>query len=261
MHMATRVENEVAIISLASAALADFVPHIVPSVYGWGSAAAESSQGWTIQEFMPGTTLSESFGDMSLEKKRQMFAQMAKILKWLQDYKLPESITGFGGVTFDDDGRVISAAMPTVGAGPWSSYEASFQTRLQLALQKADANPHIKGWRANGIRERLDAFLESGVVAQFKTLESKEDRVIIHADFSKFAALPRTVLFFILELIFFSQLPPTSCSILKLVSLRHLLTMIFHGYHILHMSFSVRSAMLEVNLKAGLATKPLRIWR
>jgi hypothetical protein len=35
MNLATRVENEVAIISLASAALRDFQPHVVPRVYGW----------------------------------------------------------------------------------------------------------------------------------------------------------------------------------------------------------------------------------
>jgi hypothetical protein len=54
-----------------------------------------------------------------------------------------------------------------------------------VALQKADANPYIKGWRANGMRERLDAFVERGVLAQFETLGSKQDWVIIHADFSE----------------------------------------------------------------------------
>lgn len=34
MNMANRVENEVAIISLASAALDNFQPHVMPRVYG-----------------------------------------------------------------------------------------------------------------------------------------------------------------------------------------------------------------------------------
>lgn len=93
MIRTTRVENEVATIALASAALAGFVPHVVPSVYAWGSAAIESSQGWIIQGLMPGAPLDESFGAMELEQKREMFAQMAKLLKALQDYKLPASIT------------------------------------------------------------------------------------------------------------------------------------------------------------------------
>ena len=35
MNANTHIENEVAIITLASAALGAFEPHVVPSVYGW----------------------------------------------------------------------------------------------------------------------------------------------------------------------------------------------------------------------------------
>ena len=185
MHRETRVENEVAIISLAAAALKDFQPHVVPSVYAWGSAAAESSYGWTIQELMPGAPVDETFSSMELQQKKQIFGQMAKLLKALQDYQLPETITASGGVTFDENGRIVSAAMPSVGEGPWPSYEASFRGRIEVALRKADANPHIQGWRGNGIRDRLDAFVERGLSAQFESLETKQDRSIIHADFSK----------------------------------------------------------------------------
>ncbi|OBT74016.1 hypothetical protein VF21_06022 [Pseudogymnoascus sp. 05NY08] len=159
MIKTTRIENEVATIALASAALAGFGPHIVPSVYAWGSAATESSQGWIMQELKPGAPLDESFGAMEFEKKREIFAQTAKILKALQDYELPTSITGFGGVTFDSNGHIVSTAMTGVGAGPWLTYEASF-------------------------KDRLDAFVERGVPAQFEDLDSKQDRVIIHTDFT-----------------------------------------------------------------------------
>ncbi|KFY05764.1 hypothetical protein V492_08313 [Pseudogymnoascus sp. VKM F-4246] len=74
--------------------------------------------------------------------------------------------------------------MTSVGAGPWPTYETSFKGRLKVALRKVDANPYIKGWPANGVRERLDAFVERGVPAQFEGLDSKQDRVIIHADFT-----------------------------------------------------------------------------
>lgn len=185
MHRETRIENEVAIISLAAAALKDFQPHVVPSVYAWGSAAAGSSYGWTIQELMPGAPLDEAFPSMDLKQKKQIFAQMAKLLKGLQDYQLPETITAFGGVTFGENGQMVSAAMPTVGEGPWPSYEASFRGRIEVAFQKADANPHIQGWRAKGIRNRLNAFVEHGLSAQFEALETRQERSIAHADFSK----------------------------------------------------------------------------
>ena len=134
---------------------------------------------------MPGTPVDEAFGTMNLQQKKQIFAQMADFLKTLQTYQLPESITGFGGVTFDEAGHIISAAMASVGTGPWPSYEASFKGRLEVALRNADGNPYIQGWRANGVRERLDAFVERGIPAQFESLTLKQDKVIVHADFSK----------------------------------------------------------------------------
>ena len=104
MSPQTRVENEVAIISLAATALSSHEPHVVPKVYAWGSAASPSSQGWVIQEKMPGTTVDEVFDDMSFAEKKTILAQMAKILKSLQDFNLPQSIKMHGGVTFDNLG-------------------------------------------------------------------------------------------------------------------------------------------------------------
>ncbi|KAK4170908.1 hypothetical protein QBC36DRAFT_250527 [Triangularia setosa] len=115
---------------------------------------------------------------------------MAKIVKALQACSLPSTITGYGGLTFNEVGEIVSAAMPTVGAGPWPSYQASFQYRLGLALKKADSNPYIKGWRANGLRERIDAFVQRGVPAQFESLSDKDDKVVVHCDFS-----PTNILF------------------------------------------------------------------
>ncbi len=182
MHRATRVENEVAILSLAAAALQHVEPAVVPRVFAWRSAAG--SLGWILQERMRGEPVDEAFGAMSREQKRGILAQMAEMLKALQDYRLPDSITGWGGVTFDRGGRLVSAAMSSVGSGPWNSLEDSYRGRLRAALEEADANPHIQGWHANGVRERLEAFVERGLPAQFAPLVSKLDRTIVHADFS-----------------------------------------------------------------------------
>ncbi|KAI0911027.1 hypothetical protein F4823DRAFT_587819 [Ustulina deusta] len=183
MSPETRVENEVAMISLAAAALKSFQPPVVPSVYAWGSAATETSQGWVIQQLMPGESVDESFDSMTLEQKKVILSQKAALLKALQDYQLPDSITGYGGVTYAEDGRIISAAMTSVGAGPWPTYESSFKGRLEVALQRADANPYIQGWHANGIRERIDNFVQHGLPSQFRSLQA-QDKSIVHADFT-----------------------------------------------------------------------------
>lgn len=194
MSMANRVENEVAMISLASAALSHFQPRVVPRVFGWGSAADKSAgkpaQGWLLQELMPGVPLIDSFENMQLERKKKIFAQMAALLKGLQSYKLPESITGFGGVTFDGAGRIVSTPMPTVGAGPWPSYEARLKGRLEVAIRTANDNRYIKGWEVNGLRDRLDKFVAEGLPEHFKDLSSKENRVVTHADFSMGYEIP-----------------------------------------------------------------------
>lgn len=172
-------------LSLAATALSGFVPHIVPAVYAWGSAAT-SAQGWILQEVMPGVPVDENFDKMSLEEKKGILGQMAKILHALQSFQIPESITKYGGVTFDDTGMMVSAAMTSVGSGPWSTYADYFHQKVDKAFQTADKNPYIKGWHANGVRKRLEAFLGSGIVTQFATLEGEHDRCIVHADFSKY---------------------------------------------------------------------------
>ena len=189
LHQQTRVQNEVGILTLASAALGHVKPNIVPRVFGWGSGASRECLGWILEELMPGAPLAEAFAQtMALDQKKEIMAQMATILKALQDYPLPESIKGWGGVTFDDSGDVISAPMTSVGAGPWSSFEESFRSRLEVALAKADKNPRLEGWRANGVRARVEAFMEQGLSAQFSDFTSKQDKVIVHADFSGFSS-------------------------------------------------------------------------
>ena len=110
---------------------------------------------------------------------------MCEMLRGMQSYRLPPSIEGFGGLTFDSAGCIVSGPMTSVDSGPWSSYEESYKERLNIALAEADLNPYIRGWHANGVRERVDAFVNSGLPAQFRYLDSKDERVIIHADFSE----------------------------------------------------------------------------
>ncbi|KAK5128722.1 hypothetical protein LTR85_000055 [Meristemomyces frigidus] len=189
MNKKNRVENEVAVISLVSAALANYEPKVVPAVYGWASAAAAGSQGWILQQLMPGTPADAALDEMDLEGKRGVFLQMAGMLGAIQRYKLPPSIAGYGGVMFDPNGQIVSAEMSSVEAGPWASYEDSFRGRLEIALARAETNQLIQGWRRNAVRERVQAFVDNGLPAQLSSLPSKHDRVVVHGDFSKLSRL------------------------------------------------------------------------
>ena len=94
MHSENCVENDVAIISMASQALSKFKPHVVPRTNGWGSA--NSGRGWILQEFMPSEHLGDTFETMGIEQQKGIFAQMAEMLKALQEYEVPGTVTGFG---------------------------------------------------------------------------------------------------------------------------------------------------------------------
>ncbi|KAI0103048.1 hypothetical protein GGR51DRAFT_550133 [Nemania sp. FL0031] len=87
-HDETWVQNEVGILTFAAAALRYIEPNVVP-------------------------------------RKKGILAQMARLLKALQDYPLPNSIKGWGEVTFDNAGAVLS-------------FEDFYRGRLKKALQKAD---------------------------------------------------------------------------------------------------------------------------
>ncbi|KAF7922733.1 hypothetical protein BELL_0080g00300 [Botrytis elliptica] len=159
-------------------------PPIVPRIFGWGGAGCKHV-GWILQELMPGIPIGEAFGGaMSLDQKRGILAQMAGLLKALQDYPLPKSIHGFGGATFNDSGAIVSGPMTSVGAGPWDNFEDCYRGRLKVALTKADKNPYLQGWHVNGIRERIDAFIEHGLPSLFSHFPTKQDKSIIHADFT-----------------------------------------------------------------------------
>ncbi|KAE9372473.1 hypothetical protein N431DRAFT_439578 [Stipitochalara longipes BDJ] len=133
---------------------------------------------------MPGVPLSDEFGRMDLQGKMSILPQIAEISSALQKIKLPESIKNFGGLTFDDEGAFVSAGMSSVEGGPWASYEESYSEQFKAALAQADTNPFIPGWRTNGVRERLDTFVESGLAAPFHGLTSQDERVIVHGDFT-----------------------------------------------------------------------------
>ncbi|KAH6621184.1 hypothetical protein B0J18DRAFT_410980 [Chaetomium sp. MPI-SDFR-AT-0129] len=176
------VENEVAIMSLASAALQKSAPNIVPRVYAWGSAAVKtdqpesSSQGWILLESISGRRLADVYDDMGPGQKRSLFTQVSVLLKSFQTFTLPAGITRFGQVTYEDDGQIVSKE-----TGSWPSYEAYFRGRLEAALREADHNEHIKGWVDDGLRERLGNFVTQGLSAHFEELGSKEEKVVTHA--------------------------------------------------------------------------------
>ena len=176
-----RVQNEVAALSLARDALQVKFPGFVPRVFGWGSA--RHGQGWILQEYMAGSPLLVDFGQMSDEDKACIIRQMADVLTILQQYQLPATIRGYGGLDFGPSGEYVSGPLSILHAGPFLTYGGLVKATIQSKLAKADTDSQVEGWHANGVRSRLDKFIAEGLDAAMEKMGTFP-RVLVHADFS-----------------------------------------------------------------------------
>lgn len=175
-----RVQNEVAALSLAREALQPSLSHLVPRVYGW--ASAEHGQGWILQQHMSGDCLLDEFSSLSAQGKANILEQMADILACFQRFQLPSTIDKYGGIRFDESGKYVNTALSIFDAGPFETYPELLRATITSKLTQADSDTRVRGWRNNGIRARLDEFLDRGLPVLLQDVASL-DKVLVHADF------------------------------------------------------------------------------
>ena len=176
-----RVQNEVAALSIGRDALQAKFPGFVPRVFGWGSA--EHGRGWILQEHMAGRPLLNDFRWMNDKDKALMLSQMADVLAILQQHPLPATIRDYGGLDFSPSGEYVSAPLSILDGGPFTTYAGLVKATIQSKLAKADNNPQVQGWRANGVRARLDKFIAEGLHVAMENMGTFP-KVLVHADFS-----------------------------------------------------------------------------
>lgn len=179
----TRVENEVASLSIARDALQAKFPGFIPRVFGWGSA--RHGQGWILQEYMTGSPLLDDFSQMSDANRACILRQMADVLSGFQLIELPANIRDYGGLGFGPSGEYVSAPMSILDAGPFPTYEDLVKATIQSKLAKTDTDPQVEGWRANGVRTRLEKFIAEGLHVAMKSMGSFP-KALVHADFSMY---------------------------------------------------------------------------
>ncbi|KAK0757845.1 hypothetical protein N5P37_009137 [Trichoderma harzianum] len=177
-----RVENEVAFMALARQALAKTkYNHIIPDVYSW--AGTNSDPAFTMQQYMPGTIPAKTFETLSLEDKAIVLGQMADILALLQQFDIPKTVEMFGGLKFDEHGNVTSGQMSLFKGEPSATYKDFIRSIFKMKLQEADENPVIVGWEENGLRAKLDKFIDHQLDETLKDY-GQVRRVLIHGDFT-----------------------------------------------------------------------------
>lgn len=177
-----RVQNEVAAMKLMREALSGHSESLVPRVFGWSPAS--EGRGWIMQEFKHGLQLDAVFGGLPEERQVDVLNQVAAVYKLIQDFRVPNSVQGYGGLSFDDSGRVRSGPTTIPCGGPFSQFYEMYAQMLRRQLDETDTSERLRGWRRNSLRDRLERFASQGI-AQSVNDNAVSRQTLIHGDFSK----------------------------------------------------------------------------
>lgn len=186
MEDAVRIRNEVACLALARNAVADIDPLLFPRIFSWEDATISS---YILEEFKPGEALSwDDLYALDHESVGSVCKQLARVTKALQAYELPSGITGYGGITFNDDGELPSTKGIFRTGGPYTTYREYLKATILWQLAESENIDSLRGWRfipdAPDLRERIDAFISDGLDSLLsKVPESK--LTLVHGDLSK----------------------------------------------------------------------------
>ncbi|KAH8590718.1 kinase-like domain-containing protein [Bisporella sp. PMI_857] len=179
-----RTENEVAAITLFQRALSNNSTRIIPLVYGWSPASSLTGYAYILQQHLPGISIEHTFKDLSLTQKREVLNCVAKVLRQIQDYELPKSVEGYGGLGFDEKGQVITGPLTVGFGGPWNDWKGMYLGKYEAQLRNLDTVGFLGGWRENGLRDRLEAFFhsENGVLKLLDEFKLTSPTAV-HGDF------------------------------------------------------------------------------
>ncbi|KAH0430097.1 phosphotransferase enzyme family protein [Colletotrichum camelliae] len=182
-----RVENEVAAMYLARQGLQAFKPDVaglIPAIFAWKSAhGVGDSYSWTLMEFKEGVPLDTKFKDLSDDERKSVLGQIADVFTGIQQAPVPESIKSHGGLTIDEFGNIVGDKMTILEGAPWDSFTDFWKSKLEFGLRDADGSSNLQGWKPNGVRERIDKFMSSGLDEYLARAGVDEtQRVLIHGD-------------------------------------------------------------------------------
>ncbi|CAK7236616.1 hypothetical protein SBRCBS47491_009699 [Sporothrix bragantina] len=189
LNDAVQVQNEVAMYTLARKAFEPLDNPITPRIYGWQAVDVEAGlPGWILQEKMSGESLGDGvFAKLDRATKESIVADIARIFRLLQQFRLPDSVVGYGGLNFDDDGQVVIGPTAIHAAlKGCATYHKLYNEYLQTQLRRMDECDIIQGWKDEpALRARIDTFVERGFPSLLERAADSSPRpVIVHGDFN-----------------------------------------------------------------------------
>lgn len=193
LNNANRVANDVAGSFIARQAIENAdLEQIVPAVYAWAPPSSidvieEENFGWVVCEYKKGQDLDAQLPLLSGEEKNDVLEHIAKIVAALQNAPIPATVDQFGGLKFDDQGKIVSAQMVLVKDGPFGFYANVWAAKLQAQLDESQTSAVLNGWRDGDVARRIRNFISThGVCNALEGVELR-DRKFVHGDFSEYS--------------------------------------------------------------------------
>lgn len=81
-------------------------------------------------------------------------------------------------------GDIITGPTTIPCGGPFAYLAEMYSQMLRRQLDESDTSPLLQGWRADGLRDRLERFASDGIVGLVKA-NSLSRRTLVHGDFSE----------------------------------------------------------------------------
>ncbi|KAH8807520.1 hypothetical protein F5884DRAFT_342876 [Xylogone sp. PMI_703] len=131
---------------------------------------------------MHGELLGDRFSNLSESQKQHVLDQVAQVFKMIQCYT--PGVTGFGGLKFDDEGKVVTTGLTIWFGGPFTSYTDMYLYIFQKQIELSKSTPLVNGWKGTGLDERLTAFRESGKFSKLLHEYSNVQPTLVHGDLS-----------------------------------------------------------------------------
>lgn len=180
-----RIQNEVAFLALARDALSAIDDLVTPRVFGWEDELSTSPTpySWIMEEFIQGDSLSpDEMLALDHNTRQSLLYQIARVVKAFQDYRLPKTVSMYGGLKFDDQGEIVNTASTLPCGGPFHSYQQFIRGMCTWQLKMSDRSAYLNGWRdIPGLRERLENFLTRGLDQLLDEIPEQKP-TLIHAD-------------------------------------------------------------------------------
>ena len=129
--------------------------------------------------------LDKAFGDLDRGKQRDLVGQIAQVYKQIQTFTLPDSIQGYGGLGFSPTtGAIVTGPTTIPCGGPFACLEDFYSQMFRRQLDESDTSQLLQGWRADGLRDRLERFASEGI-AELVRANSRPRQTLVHGDFSE----------------------------------------------------------------------------